>query len=94
MPNMALKFVEQHAVYNPSSDRLRFFATDLGLSLTFVLSRKVLDYLEGSNRVPESKLLAAFERHKGQIRVAAARAYRATGATREAIAINPEHMAR
>lgn len=91
---MALKFIEQHAVYNPSADRLRFFATDHGLSLMFALSRKVLDHFEGSERVPEAKLLAAFERHKDQIRVAAARAYRATGATREPIAINPEHIAR
>jgi len=91
---MALKFIEQHAVYNPSADRLRFFATHNGLPLTFALSRKVLDHLEGSKRVPEAKLLAVFERHKDQIRLAAARAYLATGATREAIAINPEHMAR
>ena len=90
---MALKFIDQVAVYNPSADRLRFFATDHGLSLTFALSRRVLDQLEGSKRVPEAKLSAVFERHKDQIRVAAARAYRATGATREAIAINPEHMA-
>jgi hypothetical protein len=73
---------------------LRFFATDGGLSLTFVLSRKILDHLEGSKRVPEAKLLAAFERHKDQIRLAAARAYLETGATREAIAISPEHFAR
>jgi hypothetical protein len=91
---MALKFIEQHAVYNPSADRLRFFATDDGLSLIFALSRKVLDHLEGSKRVPEAKLLVAFERHKNQIRVAAARAYLTTGAIRGAIAINPEHIAR
>lgn len=91
---MGLKFIEQHAVYNPSADRLRFFATEGGLSLTFVLSRRVLDHLEGSKRVPEGELSAAFERHKDQIRAAAFRAYQKTGATREVIAVNPEHMAR
>ena len=87
---MGLKFIEQQAVYNPGTDRLRFFATVGGLPLTFALSRKVLDDFEAT-RVPEAKLLAAFERHKAQIRVAAARAYLANGATREAIAINLEH---
>jgi hypothetical protein len=38
--------------------------------------------------------LTAFERHKMQIRAAAARAYRAAGATRGGIAVNLEHMAR
>jgi hypothetical protein len=91
---MALKFIEQQPVYDRSADRLRFFATDGGLSVIFTLSRKVLDHFEGSKRVPEAKLLVAFERHKDQIRVAATRAYLARGAIRGAVAVNPEHIAR
>jgi hypothetical protein len=94
LTGMELRFIEQQPVYNPSADRLRFFATHKGLSLMFTLSRKVLDELEGAVRVPETKLVTAFERHKMQIRAAAARAYRAAGATRGGIAVNLEHMAR
>jgi hypothetical protein len=63
-----LIFSSDRGRYNPYTDVVTFFAMDGDLLVMCNVSRDSLEYLEGASDLTDRALLAAFARHRAEIR--------------------------
>jgi hypothetical protein len=73
---MALEFPNESRSYDATRCAVRFWGYDSAMEWSFFVSSEALKRIEPAMIEGEAAMLAAFDTHRGQILVAAAKLYR------------------
>lgn len=73
--NMVLSFPNASRSFDPAKNRIRFWGYDTSIEITFFIDAGALEALDPTSGDSETTLLAAFDRARDQIHVAADSVY-------------------